>query len=259
MVSFCTTAAAVCLVALSGLQPGVAGSTTYKFTVESVTEDAYLAANLARNGKLRVHVNEVATEQNLVTALKAKLQQDDALTGGPCDQMKVNSVLKDMFYQSFDYPDSTTPDYRQLLQDALKAGLDVFKDSKYPQTDTAWGDVWGQDAGASLGYLLGSNSTQIGCVIGKCTTVEPNEEEPTSPIETPTEKAMLFCELSPAPVKGKAPFDEEYFSGLIARTTLLKDMTEDDLKAPAENSDASAVVPTTLIAGFAAMSAAVSV
>ncbi|CDJ45653.1 hypothetical protein EBH_0051120 [Eimeria brunetti] len=258
MVVFGKTAATACLVALSGLQSAAAGPPTYKFTVENVTEEAYLAANLARNGKLLVQVNEVAREQSLENNLTGKLQEGDAITEGPCEQMQINTKLKNMFHQRFDYPSSTTPDYRQVLQDALKAGLAVFTDNKYPENDTAWEGIWDNDAGASLGYLLGSNSTQIGCVIGKCTTVQPNDDEPSSSTETPTEKAVLFCELSPAALEDKAPFDEEYFNGLIARTALLKAMTEDDLKAPAENGTVGAVVPAIVIAGFASMLTAVS-
>ncbi|CDJ28253.1 uncharacterized protein EMH_0039260 [Eimeria mitis] len=210
MASFYKTAAAVCLVALGVLQSeaqqekgngggeaaclvalgvlqsnaqqdpieGGGGSTTYKFTVVNVDEDAYLSANLARNGKLPVHISEVTKDESIVNELTAKVTAQEQPAADSCTAL-LTTKLKENFHYSFDYePKSeTSPDYRQLLQKALDAGLTVF--------------------------------------------------------------------------------DEEYFNGLIERTTQLKDMTKDDLKNSVGNGPV-ATASTILIAGLVAMLTAVS-
>ncbi|CDJ27906.1 uncharacterized protein EMH_0036000 [Eimeria mitis] len=176
MASLYRTAAAVCLVALSVLQAQAQGNTaTYKFTVEKVDEDAYVAANLARNGKLPVHISGVAKADNLVSSLTDKVKAATGAADATCSAL-IKDDLKAVFHRSFDY--SEAPNYRKLLQEALEDGLKIF--------------------------------------------------------------------------------DEEYFNGLITRTTELEDMTEDDLKVSVGNGVAAAAVPTILIAGFVAMLAAVS-
>ncbi|CDJ34033.1 uncharacterized protein EMH_0059020 [Eimeria mitis] len=90
MASFYKTATAVCLVALGVLQSEAQGNTpTYKFKVVDVDEDPAAA--------------------NCTALLTAK--------------------LKENFHYSFDYEPAsqTSPDYRQLLQDALDKGLEDFK------------------------------------------------------------------------------------------------------------------------------------
>ncbi|CDJ35402.1 uncharacterized protein EMH_0097240 [Eimeria mitis] len=129
-----------------------------------------MSVNLARNGKLPVHISEVARDEGLVTALKAQVVEDGALTGGT--------------------------------------------NKEYPKDEAAWGKIWAEEEGSSLAYLLGSTSTTIG---------------------------------------------EEYFNGLIARTTFLKDMTAEDLKTSVEaGGAAAAAVPTVLIAGLLAMLTTIS-
>ncbi|CDJ45646.1 SAG family member [Eimeria brunetti] len=291
MAPFYGTAAAVCLVALSGIR-GVAAQqdspqqTTYKLKAQEVTEDAYLAVNLARNGGLPVRIKEVTENKNLVSTLTGKINAEGSQSPGggrtddqPLEKLKTkkpystlpdpSGVQKEMFHQAFEYPTGTgaTPDYRQTLEEALKAGLDLFS-KKYPGDTQAWEEIWKQDAGASLGYLLGSNSTQIGCAIGRCTkvttqtgptrsimekTVDSNEA-----VEELTNKAVLLCQLEPPATKNTAPFDEAYFTGLIARTTELANMTEEDLKAPTNDGTAVAAVPTILFAGLLAMLTAIS-
>ncbi|CDJ45648.1 SAG family member [Eimeria brunetti] len=281
MAPFYGTAAAVCLVALSGIR-GVAaqqdaGQTTYTLKVQEVTEDAYLAVNLARNGNLPVHIKEVTEEKNLVSKLKEVVTQVEAVEAEPdvdepsesCKTLINSEHFNDAFRHAFEYPtgDGATPNYRQTLQEALNAGLNLFQ-NKYPEDTEAWTTIWSKDAGASLGYLLGSNSTQIGCVIGRCTKVTTQGEQKRSsvgkaarvdnPVETPTNKAVLLCQLEPPAAKDTAPFDEAYFTGLIARTTELANMTEEDLKAPTNDGTAVAAVPTILFAGLLAMLTAIS-
>ncbi|CDJ45617.1 SAG family member [Eimeria brunetti] len=200
--------------------------------------DAYLAVNLLRNGKLSVHISELATGDSLVSALKEKVQSKTAT---------------DIFHHTFDYVES--PDYRKLLQEALDKGLEVFKDT---ENQNNWENIWGIDAGANLAYLLGANSTTVGCAIGQCTkeTTAPNTGRTSN--ATPTGKAVLFCELSPPAEKEKAPFDEEYYNGLISRTAKLADMTEEDLKAPSNGDTAAAAFPTILTAGLVAILASVA-
>ncbi|CDJ28151.1 uncharacterized protein EMH_0099120 [Eimeria mitis] len=179
MASLYKTAATVCLFALCGLHLAAAGTKKYKFTAEEVTEDAYLAANLARNGKLPVHITEVEKDDGLVTSLKGKVDGKPAGTDGTCETL-IESDLKETFHHIFEYETvaKTTPNYRELLQDALDAGITLF--------------------------------------------------------------------------------DEEYFNGLIERTSLLKDMTADDLKNSVGDGAAAAAVPTILIAGFVAILTALS-
>ncbi|CDJ28202.1 uncharacterized protein EMH_0038740 [Eimeria mitis] len=139
---------------------------------------AYLAANLARNGKLPVHISEVTKDSALVSTLGEEVEGEEPPTAENCTAL-ITSELKGNFHYSFAYEAEATasPDYRQLLQKALQAGLTVF--------------------------------------------------------------------------------DEEYFNGLMERTTELKDMTEDDLKNSVGNGPA-ATVSAILIAGLVAMLTAVS-
>ncbi|CDJ34028.1 SAG family member [Eimeria mitis] len=259
MASFYRVAATVCLVALCGLQSAAADGKKYKFTPEDVTEEAYLAANLARNGNLPVHISEVSKDDNLVNSVKGKFEGKETATDAACETL-IESDLKDMFYHIFEYDADEEPsrNYRQFLQESLNKGLAVFTDKTYPKDEQAWKTIWGDEDGANLAYLLGSNSTTIGCVIGKCTEVAADVNALSDPPETKKEKAVLFCKLSPATAKNAAPFTEEYFKGLIERTTLLNDMTEDDLKPSVENDAAATAVPTILITGFVAMLTAVS-
>ncbi|CDJ45642.1 SAG family member [Eimeria brunetti] len=259
MASLCKTAAAVCLVALYGLQSDAAGkTTTYTFTPEVVDEAGYLAANLVRNGKLPVHISTVTKSETIVSSLKTTVGSKTASKAGEdlsdttCSGLMEGADLKDIFNHVFDYANG--PNYPDLLQTALNKGLEAFKKTDY---QNQWEKIWQDDAGANLAYLLGANSTTIGCVIGKCTTetTEGSGERSSSP--KLTGKAVLFCELKPPAEKGKAPFDGEYYDGLIARTAKLADMTEEDLKASSNDGTAAAAVPTILAAGFVAMLTAI--
>ncbi|CDJ45634.1 SAG family member [Eimeria brunetti] len=278
MASLYKTAAAVCLMALCGLRAEAAGQTTYKFRPLKVDDAAYFAANLVRNGKLPVHVSEVARDDNIVSTLNEKVVQDEIVkqteeaNEDTCEELIETLSLKEIFHLSFDYTDS--PNYRELLQKALDAGLQVFnqisalhlccvvltclsffKRKEYP---SQWGDIWEVEAGANLAYLLGSNSTKIGCVIGECVTVASGGEKALPSDETSTGKAALFCKLSPEVEKGSAPFDEEYFTGLVSRTAKLTEMAEEDLKAPSNDGTAAAALPTILAAILVAMLTALS-
>ncbi|CDJ57413.1 SAG family member [Eimeria maxima] len=256
------SSATVCLVALCGIQ-SVAADTTYKFTVENVSGDAYLAANLARNGQLPVHISEVAEANDLVASL-TELISDKPITES-CDDMQFGVELKKVFHEFFEYTGNN--DYREVLQAALTAGLDTFKET-YPQDVSKWAELWENEEFASLAYLLGSTSTRIGCVVGKCAIEEtatretggpedppedPPEEPPAKPTVTATDKAVLFCKLDPSTQENTAPFSEDYFKALIARETSLTDMTENDLQPSVELGAAPAAVPTILIAGLVAM------
>ncbi|CDJ28150.1 uncharacterized protein EMH_0099010 [Eimeria mitis] len=212
------TTAAVCLVALCGLHTE-ASTPTYKFTVEDVQADAYLSANLARNGKLLVRISVVAEDDTLVNSLRSTLEGTTGDNAGACKGL-ITPDLKETFHHNFVYQADadTTPNYRHLLQEAVEAGLAAFENKTYPQTKTEWQKIWSKDAGANLAYLLGSDSTRIGCLIGS----------------------------------------EEYFNGLLARTTELKDMTADDLQTPVGDGAEAAAVPTILIAGLVAMLTLVS-
>ncbi|CDJ45632.1 hypothetical protein EBH_0027790 [Eimeria brunetti] len=182
MASLYKTAAAVCLVALYGLRSEATNQTTYKFKAFKVEDAGYLAANLVRNGKLPVHISEVSKDDGLVSTLTRKVElkgidkQTDEATDDTCKELVEALSLKDIFHLSFDYTDS--PNYRELLQKALDAGIKVFP--------------------------------------------------------------------------------EEYFTGLIARTAKLTEMTDEDLKAPSNDSTAAAAIPTILSASLFAMLTALS-
>ncbi|CDJ45607.1 SAG family member [Eimeria brunetti] len=220
---------------------------------------ACLPVNLARNGKLPVHINEVSKDEKLVSSLMNILvvsgETDSQAT---CQTLfEGKEQLKNVFHHVLESQDE--PDYRQLLQASLNEGLEAFKNKEYPKTEGDWQKVWANEAGANLAYLLSANSTAVGCVIGKCTAVPnqpPAREQPDT--ETQGKTAVLFCQLDPAATKGQAPFGEEYFAGLIARTAQLADMSADDLKAPTNDGTAAAAVPTIVFAGFAAMLTAIS-
>ncbi|CDJ45649.1 hypothetical protein EBH_0046680 [Eimeria brunetti] len=155
MAAFHKTAAAVCLVALSGIRSEATEETTYKLKAQDVTEYACAAVSLALNGRLPVHIKVVTEDNELVSKLTEK---------------------KEIFHQALEYPmeESAAPNYRQTLQGALTAG-------------------------------------------------------------------------------------EDYFTGIIAPTTDLADMTDEDLKAPTNDDTAAAAVPTILFAGLVAMLTAISV
>ncbi|CDJ28200.1 uncharacterized protein EMH_0038720 [Eimeria mitis] len=104
MASLYKTAAVVCVVALSGLKSEAQPvSAAYKFTVVNVDEDAYVAANLARNGKLPVHISGVTKDSSLVSTLTENVTSATGEADAP-----------------------ETPNYRKLLQEALEKGLQVF-------------------------------------------------------------------------------------------------------------------------------------
>ncbi|CDJ45605.1 SAG family member [Eimeria brunetti] len=231
--------AAVGLVASSGLQSVAGSQKTYKWTADPVTDEAYFSVNLARNGKLPVHINEVKADAQLVDSLKTK---------------------KDLFYS--DFTGQGEADYRQLLQTSLEKGLKVFEKKEYPKTAEEWQQTWENADFANLAYLLNSNSTTVGCIIGKCTGEETGTPGAAGPAgrdaDTTVEMAVLICNLHPAATKDKAPFDEEYFTGLIARTAKLTGMTADDLKAPTNDGTAAAAIPTIMLAGLLATLAAVA-
>ncbi|CDJ45603.1 SAG family member [Eimeria brunetti] len=257
MTSFYKTITAVCLVASSGLQSVAGSSATYKWTAEDVTAEAYLSVNLARNGKLPVHINEVATDTQLVDSLKEIVaDSEDTRTGQTCNELIKSKELKDLFYSVV--KSQGEPDYRQLLQASLDEGLKVFESSGYPSTGDGWTTIWQDKNFANLAYLLNSNSTKVGCVIGKCTAVQSPPQGPTGrETGNQAEMAVLLCDLDPPATKNQAPFDEDYFTGLIARKAKLTDMTTDDLKATNDGT-AAAAVPTIMFAGLVAMLTAVS-
>ncbi|CDJ54098.1 hypothetical protein, conserved [Eimeria brunetti] len=128
MASFYKTAAAVCLLALCGLQSEAAAKKKFKFTVEEVKEEDYIYANFVRNGKLPTHISEVAKDQNLVQTLRGEVEEKETTTDqATCDALIKASNFKTMFHHAFEYASDASPDYRQLLQDALDKGLSAFK------------------------------------------------------------------------------------------------------------------------------------
>ncbi|CDJ34024.1 SAG family member [Eimeria mitis] len=135
--------------------------------------------------------------------------------------------------------------YRQAVQKALDAGLGELK--SYPETETEekWTEFWAKPDGANLAHLLSSNSTKVGCAIGTCAAA-------AQVYRTSQSATFLFCQMEPAAVKDKAPFDKEYYEALKERKTQLTAMTDEDLKAPVQGA-AAAAVPSLLVAGLTAI------
>ncbi|CDJ45629.1 SAG family member [Eimeria brunetti] len=223
--------------------------------------DGYLAANLVRNGKLPVHVNEVAKDDNIVSTLTGTVnsteheetgEEAEVTIDDTCTALVKKGKLTDIFHYTFTYQEK--PNYRELFQAALDAGLAIFKNPDY---QNKWDAIWENDAGGSLAYLLGANSTTIGCVVAQCTATKSAASGKNLP-ETTKGKALLLCKLNPEAEKNQAPFDDAYFDGLIARTAKLADMTEEDLKAATNDGTTAAALPTILTASFVAMVAVAS-
>ncbi|CDI74156.1 SAG family member [Eimeria praecox] len=245
---------AASLLAVTGLESVVA-DTSVKFTVVDVQGDAYTSANLARGGKLSVGVKTLAENAELITALKTKLGESTAVTGTACDgSMQIGPTLKEIFHAGFTYPQAgSSPNYREIIQKTLDSGIKVLKEkSPYGSTNGQWTTFWEDEDGANIANLLGANSTQIGCAIGRCTTVDTAQPKQV----TVTNRAVLFCAIDPPTRKDTAPFDKQYYDALVGRTTPLADMTPDDLKASRGGS--TVAVPSVLLAGMAAILAAVA-
>ncbi|CDJ45604.1 SAG family member [Eimeria brunetti] len=222
---------------------------------------AYLSVKLARNGKLPVHINDVATDTDLVSSLGKIVGDEQPQTDTSCEALikTKKELLSAKSVYHYVLESQNEPDYRQLLQTSLDKGLKAFTTKAYPKTDSEWQQVWENADFANLAYLLSSNSTTVGCVVGKCTKEESApDRQPAGEAQRTVEMSLLICDLDPPATRDKAPFDEDYFTGLIARTAQLADMTADDLKAPTNDGTAAAAVPTIMLAGFVAMLTAVA-
>ncbi|CDJ32892.1 SAG family member [Eimeria mitis] len=187
-------AAAVCLVALSGLQPA-AGD--LEFSVEKAGEDAYTSVNLARVGQMSVRIGVLTENSTLVEGLDAKLQAtaSEPEPAATCDDA-IAKFKKTKFVAQLTGADDDN--YRQAVQDALTAGLEALP--SYPE-DGGWTTFWTKPDGANLAHLLSSNSTKVGCAVGTCT--EGAQEYRNSP----TTVTFLVCQMDPAAEVDKAPFE----------------------------------------------------
>ncbi|CDJ33261.1 uncharacterized protein EMH_0081360 [Eimeria mitis] len=195
------TAAAFCLVGLFGLQSKADEPAKYIFQVVDVKDELYLTTNLARNGKISVRTNTVEKDTNLVSTLKAKVQAEQTAESDTCATL-IAGELKKVFYHSFTY--TTDPNYAEIVQEALQAGLEEFGKT-YPSDPSTWQGKRGSDKVNSVLHLLGANSTKIGCFIGNCIKkVESGRLAKTEPEEPTT--SVLFCELTPTATEGEAAF-----------------------------------------------------
>ncbi|CDI74153.1 SAG family member [Eimeria praecox] len=203
-----------------------------------------------------VHISDVTRDPKLADDLVEKVE-DPSVTGDSCDALLEKNNLKKLIH--FPFVDEPDFDYRPLVQSALDKGLNVFN-KVYPANEDAWKKIWQDEAGANVSYLLAANSTQIGCIIGKCTDTTASSPSTSAQKQgaAQTNDAVLFCQLSPAATENQAPFDEDYFNALITRKTQLSDMTEEDLKLPSNGTSTAAALPAILVVGLAAMLATVS-
>ena len=70
--------------------------------------------------------------------------------------------------------------------------------SPYGLSTGKWSTVWEDEVGANIANLLFSNSTEIGCAIGKFTPVSQR---------TTQNGTMHFCQMQPPAESGEAPFE----------------------------------------------------
>ncbi|CDJ26951.1 SAG family member [Eimeria mitis] len=172
-------------------------------------------------------------------------EADNAAAAEPsaeaCEE-SIAKVKKTHFFAQL--TDAEDQEYRQAVENALKAGLKELQ--SYPENDGEWTKFWAKPDGANLAHLLSSNSTKVGCAVGTCTQTSDELRTPETSI------TYLFCQMDPAAVKDKAPFDKEYYEALKERNTPLTEMTDEDLKAPVQGG-AAAAVPSLLVAGLTAI------
>ncbi|CDJ36840.1 uncharacterized protein EMH_0097260 [Eimeria mitis] len=161
MAPFYKAAAAFCLVGLCWFQSEAAEEKKYIFEVAPAEEDAYLTAKLARNGKITAKTNTVEKDPQLVSSLQGKVGTSTEDTNAACTTLMTDD-LKKLFHHAFEYTEEH--DYRQLVQDAVTAGLEEFGKT-YPADSDAWKQVWKKEKARSMMHLLGASSTKIGCVI----------------------------------------------------------------------------------------------
>ncbi|CDJ26950.1 SAG family member [Eimeria mitis] len=239
-------AAVVCLAALSGLQPA-AGD--LQFNVETADKgkhlllgDAYTSLNLARVGHMSVRIGILTENSELAEGLKdAFTPAAYAAPANTCEGA-IAELKKTKFTAKL--TESGDQKYRQAVQKALEAGLNELQ--SYPDSEEKWREFWENADGANLAHLLWTNSTGVGCAVGTCT--QGGDQNRTAG----TSIAFLFCEMKPAAVENKAPFDKEYYEALTERKTPLTQMTEEDLKVPVQGG-AAAAVPSLLVAGLTAI------
>ncbi|CDJ59636.1 SAG family member [Eimeria maxima] len=230
---------ALCLLALCGLQSATAAKLT--FAVSDVGEDAYTAANLARNGELSVHISPLQKSEDIVTALKAALRANPP-TGDACASMALPTYFDKVAFHARYTKGTTGPNYRELFQTALTQGTDLSQMKPYP---TDWEEVWNQEAGANLAYLLWSTSTEIGCATATC---KEDADEKAN--------AVLYCQLVDKPKTNGTPFTEEYYKELMGRKVPLSQMKEDELEVSAGASSIAA--PSGLLASLVAIMATIA-
>nr|QIS60148.1 surface antigen 4 [Eimeria stiedai] len=137
----------------------------------------------------------------------------------------------------------STPNYKNLVQTVLTKGLGVLAQQS-SSGNTGWTQgFWSQNAdAANLGYLMWSGSVSVGCAV-----TDGCEDN----------KFLILCLFNPTAAGDVAPFDENVYKALVARTTLLTQMTESDLQAA--GSGAVMGLPSLLLAGFVAALAMVTV
>lgn len=108
---------------------------------------------------------------------------------------------------SLHFPHSEFMYFSPLHMRCCALCLSFLQSKTYPTDGQKWTGLWQKEPVSSLAYLLGSTSTQIGCAIGRCTTVVPDDDgDPSEPTVTPTKYALLFCKLIPAAQENTAPF-----------------------------------------------------
>ncbi|CDJ26997.1 SAG family member [Eimeria mitis] len=230
-------AAVLCLAALSGLQPA-AGD--LEFQPQDADKDAYTSINLARVGQLSVRIGVLTENSELVEKIKSALpsaQSDPPST--TCEEAIAELKKTNFLAQLTETGDQK---YRQAVEKVLEAGFNELQ--SYPEDEGEWTTFWGKPDFANLARLLSSNSTKVGCAVGTCTKTEE--------ARTGTSITFLLCEMDPAAVQNKAPFDKEYYEALKERKTSLTEMTDEDLKAPVQGG-AAAAVPSLLVAGLTAI------
>ncbi|KAL8426783.1 hypothetical protein Efla_003377 [Eimeria flavescens] len=219
-------AAAFGLLALSSVQSARGGTVT----AISAPDSLYEAINLARAGGLATALIQVKISADLINLVTAEVVQK---AGGECASTEsVTPSTASGFVLTFK-ADNRNPDYKTLVQAALDVGLQQLPN--YPTQ--GWGQgVWESSQEAqNIGYLLWSSSAEAGCGVTMGCSSHPN---------------LVICRFKPTVQNGIAPFDEQVYHALKARTKKIQEMSSSDLQSPGNGGTMGA--PSMVVVGLVA-------
>ncbi|KAL8434534.1 hypothetical protein Efla_000050 [Eimeria flavescens] len=222
-------AAALGLLALSSAQ-SARGETV---TGVSAPDSLYEAINLARAGGLATALIQVKISADLINVVIPEVVAKAGNSGTTCPNVgSVTPSTAEGFVLTFNH-ETENPDYKTLVQNALDVGLQEL--STYPTQ--GWGEgIWKTSEKAkNIGYLLWSSSAEAGCGVTKGCTDNSN---------------LVICRFKPTVQNGVAPFDEQFYHALKARTKKIQEMSSNDFQSPGNGGTMGA--PSMVVAGLVA-------